>query len=384
MFPATLAWQMSVTASGYAALVLGGNATAIGLVSSAQGIPLLTLSLIGGVVADRYPRRSVLLATQALFLLSSAAVAVLSFNGLLQVWHLVALGLAQGLGFAFQVPARQAYIAELVGPRYVRNAVALNDAGMNFSRVAGPAVAGTLLAIPAVGVGGVFGIMTALYGGVLASLLRLPSRPPPGGGARSKGGLEDLLEGLRYIRASPPLLTLLGIAVITIFFGLPYQQLMPLFAERVFEVGPVGLGMLSAANGVGALLGAVMVAALSQMRRPALLQAGLGVLFGLGLAGFAQAPSLPLGMAVLLVVGFSSAGFNALNNTLVMGNTEPRLYGRVMSVYLVTFALMPLGALPMAFFADQVGARTAITLAGLIVLLVSGFSGLLKPFRRLR
>lgn len=384
MLPSTIGWQMSVVATGYAALTLSGSATAIGLVTGATGLPVLLLSLVGGVVADRLPRRIVLLCTQSVLGLGAAALAVLSLLGLLEVWHLVALGLVQGAAFSFNMPARQAYIAELVGPGLLRNAVALNNAGMNLSRIAGPALAGGLLAMPAIGIGGVFVVMTAMYGIVLASLFRLPRGAPRPPGLVA-GGLEQLVEGLRYVRASPVLLALMGLALSTIFFGLPYQSLMPLFSERVFGVGPVGLGILVSANGAGALVGSLGVAALSGFPRPAALQLGLGVGFGLALACFALAPVFPLAVAIVFVVGLTSAAYTSLNNTMIMGHTDPRLYGRVMSVYQLTFAMMPFGALPIAWLADQVGGRVAVAGSGLVVAaIVAGVAALYTPYRHIR
>ncbi|MBI4493864.1 MAG: MFS transporter [Chloroflexi bacterium] len=388
MLPATLAWQMSVVTTGYAALTLSGSATAIGLVSSAMGLPLVLLALVGGVVADRISRRAVLLATQGTLGLAAAALAALALGGVLQVWHLAALGLVQGAALSFNMPARQAFIAELVGRRLLRNAIAVNNAGMNFGRIAGPALAGGLIAVPAIGIRGVFVLMAAMYAGVLASLLRLPAglyRPGEAQPGRAAGGREQLVEGLKYIRSSPALVALLGLAFITLFFGMPYLQLMPVFSERVFNVGAAGLGVLMAASGVGALAGSIMVATLASFSRPAMLQLWLGVSFGLTLVGFALAPSFPLAVVLLPLVGFSSAAYSALNNTLVMGNTEPRLYGRVMSVYLLTFAVMPFGALPMAWLADQLGGRATLAGAGLVVAaVVAGTALLYPPYRRIR
>jgi MFS family permease len=367
MLPGTLAWQMSVVATGYAALTISGSATTLGLVSGAVGLPMLMLSLVGGVVADRLPRRTVLLISQGILCVSAAILAVLMAAGLLQVWHLIALGVAQGTAFSFNMPARQAYIAELVGPAVLRSAVALNNAGVNFCRIAGPALGGVLLAIPAVGIGGVFAVMTAMYLAVIATLVTLPkagagaAQPPRG------SGWEQLVEGLAYLRASPVLLALLGLALVTVCFGMPYQQLMPVFSEHVFMVGAAGLGVLMAASGVGSLAGSLSIAALAGVRQPALLQLALGIGFGLALVGFALAPIYPAAVVMLVVVGFMSSAYTTINSTLIMSNTEPRLYGRVMSVYLLTFAAMPLAAVPMAWLADQVGGPATIAAAGLVV-----------------
>ena len=385
--PATLAWQMSVVATGYAALTISGSATVLGLVSGAVGLPMLLFSLVGGVVADRLPRRMVLLMTQSLLGLSALILASLVAGGWLQVWHLVALGLVQGVAFSFNMPARQAYMAELVSPHLLRNAVGLNNAGVNFCRIAGPALGGGLLSLPFVGIGGVFAVMTAMYLVVIATLLSLPhatgrpSRPAEPGSS----GLEQLLEGLRYLRGSSTLLSLLGLAFLTVFFGMPYQQLMPVFSERVFMVGAAGLGVLMAATGIGSLAGSLTVAALGGIRQPARLQLFLGVGFGLSLVAFALAPVYWLAVALLTLVGFTSSSYTTLNSTLIMSNTEPRLYGRVMSVYLLTFAMTPIAALPLAWMAEHVGGRPTVVSAGLVVALAVLAVAIFYPaYRRIR
>jgi MFS family permease len=388
MFPAMLAWQMIAIANGYVAYLVSGSALALGVVSVATGLPVALFSLAGGVVADRLSRRAVLVATQLAFAASAAILAVLILVGRLEVWHLAAMGFVQGTTVAFNMPARQAYIAELVGPRLLRNATALNSAGMNFSRITGPPLAGGLLALPAVGPGGVFVLIAVLYGVVAVALLRLPATGPANGEearSRRSGGWAEMQEGLAYLWASPVLRALLGMAAVPLIFGLTYQPLMPLFAEEVFAVGASGLGALMAAVGVGALGGSVLVATVSGHSRPALLQLGLGVGFGVALIAFAAAPTFPVAVGLLVVVGFMSAAYIALNTSLLISHTDARLYGRVMSVYLLTFAFMPVAALPASWLADLVGGRAAVALGGaLVAISIAGIGILYPPIRRIR
>src|SRR6266852_27521 len=180
MLPATLAVMMNQVASPYTAFRLSDSAAILGVVSLAQGLPMLLLGLVGGVAADRLPRRLVLIGSQATLGLAAAALAVLGITGNLQVWHAVASSFVQGAAFAFNMPARQAYIAELVARPQLANAAALNNAGQNFCRVAGPALAGMLMAIPAIGIGGAFLAMAGMYVLALAALFRLPGVRPPG------------------------------------------------------------------------------------------------------------------------------------------------------------------------------------------------------------
>ncbi len=381
--PSTLAVQMAAVAIGYAAFLLSGSATALGGVSLATGLPMLSFALVGGVVADRAPRRLVLIGTQSTLGLSAAAIAALALTGHLAIWHLYVLGVAQGTAFAFNMPARQAFIAELVGPELLRSAVSLNNATMNFARIAGPSLAGGLLAVPAIGVGGVFATIALMYGAVLLTLFRLP----PGRGSKAaagRGNWQQLTAGLNHIRTSPALLTLLTLGFVPMFFGMPYQTLLPLFAERVHGVGALGLGLMNAAVGAGALAGSLVIAAYAGGRALGRLQMMLGIAFGVGLIGFGVAPSFPIAVAALVLVGFAFAGYAAVNQTLVMEHTAADFHGRVISVYLMSFGLLPLATFPEAWGADHIGGPAMIILAGSVVVAAVGLTALLVPsYRRL-
>jgi MFS family permease len=367
--PATLAVMMNQVASPYAAFTLSDSAAILGIVSLAQGLPMLALSLVGGVAADRLQRRFVLIGSQSTLGLAAAALAVLGLTGHLEVWHVVASAFVQGAAFAFNMPARQAYIAELVARPQLANAAALNNAGQNFCRVAGPALAGMLMAIPWIGIGGAFLAMAAMYVVALGVLFRLPGTRLPGAAVTRRGASSaaHLLEGLRYVRSNPPIMALIAINLIVVVFGQPYQTLMPVVSERVFAAGAEGLGLLLAASGAGALTGAVIVASMSRLRKPAMIQVGLAIALGLALVGFSMTRSFPVALGLLVIVGFLFSSFSALNNTLLMANTEPRLTGRVMSIYLLTWGAMPVGSLPLAWLAERAGAPLALMVSGGLV-----------------
>lgn len=373
--PSTLAVQMSMVAVGFSAFALSGSATVLGGVSVATGLSMLMFALVGGVVADRASRRLVLMGTQSVLGLGAAAIAVLAGAGHLAVWHLYLLGFSQGIAFSFNMPARQALMADLVGPRYLRSAVSLLNATLNFSRIAGPSLAGWLLSVPFVGVVGTFSVMVAMYLAVLVALFRLGE--PPLRASSGRGGWAEMIDGFDHIRGSRPLLILLVLGFVPLFFGLPFQSLLPLFAERVHDVGPGGLGLMNAAVGLGALVGSLGVAAVS--RRTDEIQAALGVGFGLGVVGFGLAPSFPLALASLAIAGAASAGYAALNQTMVMVHTAPQFHGRVMSIYMLSFGLMPLATLPEAWLADQLGGPVAMIAAGALVVLSVAIATALAP-----
>jgi MFS family permease len=387
LLPATMAFQMGMVVRPYVAYALTGEASALGLVSLASGLPMLLLCLVGGVAADRLSRRTVLMWTQIIFLISSVIPAALLFTGHLNLWWLLVASFLQGTAMPFNMPARQAYIADVAGRAQLANAVALNNAGANFGRLVGPAVAGVILAVPVIGIGLAFSVMALMFAAALATLVRLP-----GGAAQTSdraaarpGGLEQLKEGLAYTKSSPTLVALLAMGAVMAIFGQQYQIFMTLFSERVFQVGASGLGLLMAMSGLGSLMGAIMVATATRFRRPAALQAWLGVAFAASLISFGLAPSFFVALLMLTVVGFSSAAFMGLNSTLIMSNAPPRLYGRIMSIYMLTFAAQPLGALPLAWVADAAGAPASMVLAGTAVLAaVAGIGLFYGPYRRIR
>jgi predicted MFS family arabinose efflux permease len=279
------------------------------------------------------------------------------------------------------MPSRQAFIAQLVSRERLMNAVALNNAGMNFSRVIGPTLAGSLIALPNVGAGDVYLLMAGMYAFVVVSLLRIPQDGAPVG-ARRPPPLRALGDGLSYIRTNPVVFTLLLLAFVPVLLGMPYQQLMPVFAEDVFGVGPSGLGLLLTVNGIGALIGSLTIASLTAFRRRGLLQMALGITFGLTVAIFAFGQSFELGLAMLFLVGMASSGFQSLNSTLVMSNTDPTYTGRVMSVYMLTFSAMPLGVVPFGALADRYGAPVTIGIGGLLLAAVIAAVGVLHPSYR--
>ncbi|MCC7371116.1 MAG: MFS transporter [Chloroflexi bacterium] len=368
-FPSTMTWSLCAVATGYAALTISGSATVLGIVTGLSGLPMLVLAPIGGVVADRFPRKNVIIVAQCILAAGALALAILSLLGIMEVWHLAALGLLQGVAFSFNMPARQSLLMEVVGPKLTRSAAALNTAAPNFSRVVGPSVAGIMLATPGIGVSGVFVTMCIMYAIVFVSLLRLPpSAKPPAAGSGMRAVWDSLLEGFRYILSSAVHRGLLGTAFVLLILGAPVLQIMPVFSEHVFNVGATGLGMLLSANGIGALIGSVGVAAVTGFRRLGLIQVGFGFAFALSIVGFSLAPSLSMAVVMIGLFGAAQSCYMSLNSTMLMGNTEPRMYGRVLSVYLMTFAVTPIAAMPLAWLTDVINPQTATLGAGLAVL----------------
>ena len=381
MLPSTFAMQMGMVTNGYLAYDITGSAAAVGFVTLGFGIPMLFLSLVGGVVADRLSKRQILMSTQAVVGLAALILSVLVLTDLIRIWHMTLVAFMMGTAFAFNMPARQAFVAELVGEKRLTNAVALNNTGMNMARVVGPAIAGALIGITFIGIGGVYLIMTAMYAIVVFTISRLPDKGVQPGASEQRG-LDSLVDGLRYIRNNSVLTALMLLAFAPTLLGMSYQALMPVFAEDVFNVGPSGLGLLMTVNGIGALAGSLAVATFSGYRRRGLLQVALGVVFGLSIAAFAFSQSLPIAVPALVIIGGASAAYMALNMSLVMGYAEPKYHGRVMSINMVTFSLMPLSVVPTGFLVDVFGAPTVIGISGLLLASIVLTYGMLHPSYR--
>jgi MFS family permease len=381
MLPGTLAMQMGMVTNGYLAFDITGSAAAVGYVTLGFGIPMLFLSLIGGVVADRFSKRQILLATQTTVGLAAAILATLVLTDVISIWQMTLVALMMGTAFAFNMPARQAFVAELVGRKHLTNAIALNNTGMNMSRVVGPALAGVLIGIPFIGIGGVYVLMVLMYAFVVYSLIRLPDRGSAEG-SRNRSGLNALVDGLKYIRGNSVLMALMILAFAPVMFGMSYQALMPVFAEEVFEVGATGLGLLMMVNGIGALVGSLGIATMGDFQRRGLVQIGLGITFGASLAAFAFSQNLVIAIPALFVIGGASAAYMALNMSLVMDYADRSYHGRVMSINMLTFALMPLSVVPTGILVDMYSAPVVLGISGLILLSVVAVYGALHPSYR--
>jgi MFS family permease len=367
LLPGTLAMQMNFFANGYLAFEITGTAASIGLISLGFGIPMLFFSLPAGVVADRYSKRLILLVTQGITIATALIMVFLIVTGTVTVWQMAIISFFQGTAFSFQVPARQSFITELVATKNLFNAIALNSAGFNACRVLGPPLAGWLIGLAWINVGGAYLLMAVLYVLVIPGLLKIPDRVRRE--EKAPRGWESFVQGISYIWGHPVLLALLGLSLAPIILGMPFQALMPVFAKKIFAVGPTGLGVLMMANGLGAIVGSVAIASRRGLKRPGLVQLALGGIFGITLAIFSFSHSFHLALPMLFLVGVASSSYLALNSTLIMGRSDQRYHGRVMSVYMLTFSAMPLGNMIMGLFTDAFGVQATVGVGGLLLAL---------------
>jgi MFS family permease len=358
----TAAMQMNMVAQSWLAYDLSGSATVLGLVAGARAIPMAVFSLVGGAVADRVKKRNLLMFTQSGLTIMSFVVAVLVHTRIIQVWHLVIVGAVQGTLFAFNMPTRQAYIPELVGARLLPNAIAMQSTGMDINRIAAPAVAGLLIAAsPRLA----FYAASFLYLGAVLSIARLPAGSPAVTGKGS--ALEDLSAGVSYVWNNRYLRTLMLMAFVATFLGMPFMQLLPVFQAGVFLVGPSELGVMYMTVGVGSLLSSLTVAVMASNPRSGLIQVVAGVGFGLGLVGLALSPGFLVALFPLFLVGVFSQAYMIINQILLMTNVDPELFGRVSSIRAVTWSLNPASLLVLGVFVDRFGVSPVVAVQGVLL-----------------
>ena len=381
MLASFIAVHLQLVARNWLVYEMTGSALALGIVIAAWGLPILLLSLYGGAIADRVKKRDLLIVTQVANGVITLIIAILIATESIDLWHLIAAATLTGIIFAFHVPARLAIIPELVQKREVLNAIALNSTGMNLSRFIGFAIGGALLG--AIGVAGVYYLVVLCFFVSAALLFMLPVVEKVRERAVTSIRV-DLVEGLRYLHHSPIIRSLLAMAFVSIAFGLPYMNLMPVFAVDIFNVGEVGLGLLLGMAGLGSLIGSLVIASLGDFRRKGLLLVGLAFGFGASVTFFGFSGYYPLSLVLLVAVGLLGTGYLAINNTLIQSNVPHEMLGRVMSIYVMTFAMMPLGTLPLGAVSEAVGAPLAIGAGGIIVVLFTLVMAVFQPrLRRL-
>lgn len=354
-------WMQSV-AQSWLVYRLTGSAVLLGLVGFAGQIPVFLLAPAGGAVADRRGRHRILVTTQILSMLLASVLAALTLTGSVEVWHVFVLAALSGVVNAFDIPARQAFAVDLVGKEDLMNAIALNSSMFNGARIVGPAVAGVLVA--SVGEGWCFFANAVSYVAVVAGLMMMRVAPRVNAAAAGSA-LANIAEGFGYVARTGPVRALLLLLGLVSLMGMPYAVLMPIFADQILHGGARGLGILMGASGVGALAGALVLAARQGIRGLGRWVAYSSAGFGVSLIVFSQSRSFWLSAALLVPVGFSMMLQMASSNTLVQSMVPDRLRGRVMAVYSMMFmGMAPVGALLAGALANRVGAPETIVIGG--------------------
>ena len=383
MFVSLIGTWIQSTAQSWLTFELTQSAFLLGVVGFLSSIPVFLLSLFGGVLADRVNKRNILIATQVAFMFLAFLLAALTQMKLITPLQIMGIALLNGIVMAFDAPSRQAVVVELVGKEHVFNAIALNSVSFNSSRIIGPALAGVLVAT--IGMSGCFYLNGISFLAVIFALFlikvhnnaRIDKNKPP---------LKDLKEGLIFIKNNRLILVLISMVGIVSLFGIAYVILMPIFANDILRAGVKGLGLLMSASGFGALIGALILARLGDFKFKGKLLIYSTLIFSVSLVLFSLSKDLFFSLFTLILVGASSVTAVSLINTILQAIVPDEFRGRVMSVFMLTFAgFMPFGNLIAGVLSEPFGVSFVVMASGIICTIFFIIIGLAYPqIRNLR
>jgi len=350
---------------------LTGSSLLLGTVAFAGQIPVFLLAPIGGMVADRWNRQRVVIATQAISMVLAGILAALTLTRRVTVWEVVVLASLMGAVNAFDIPARQAFLVDMVGREDLMNAIALNSSMFNGARVIGPAIAGILVA--SIGEGWCFAANSISYIAVIVGLLLMHVKRTPVE-VRRVSPFEHIVEGFRFVWNTAPIRALLLLLGLVSLVAMPYSVLMPIFAAKILHGNARTLGVLMGATGVGALGGALMLASRSGVKGLGRWVAIACASFGVALILFSLSRRYYLSVALLVPVGFAMMVQMASSNTLIQAMVPDRLRGRAMAVYSMMFmGMAPMGSLLSGWSADHIGAQWTIAIGGVVAIIGAAF-----------
>lgn len=384
------AMNSQMVAKGVLTYELTGSFAALGTLALANAIPGLALSLHGGVIADRLPKKRIQQVGNTLNALNTSSIVILLLAGVMRWEYMIVNAAVQGVIQALMMPARQSMLPDIVYPRRVMNAVALNNAGMNLSRLMVPAGIGMLMEVT--DYYWAFIAITGFYVFSTVTLFRVPSRPieiPPEerteaqarayaanghGGVPARGktgaGFGDLIDGGRYILRDHTIRTILVVNFLMVLFSMPYMQMLPGFVKEVLKGGPGLLGLLTSLTGVGSLAAALVIASLPSRRRGLIFIIGSLVL-GIALVAFSWSTSVAITLPVMLLIGVGQAVRMALSNVLVQAYTEDQFRGRVMSIYMMEMSLVQVGVFGVGIASEIIGVQWALGLCSAMLVVLS-------------
>ncbi len=365
--------QMSTTlgqwsdqfARGWLVYELTGSAAQLAFVSAVRSLPLLFVSLFAGVLADRMNRKHLLMASQSINVVLHLAIALLILSGTIELWHIYLTAVLAGVGMAMQQPARQSMIPSLVPQEDLQNAVVLNAGTLNIGQAVGPAVAGFVIAA--------FGMSTVYFmqAGILIAAIGFTFKmtDPPEHRTQTvkrESMLESLRGGFAYVKTNEVVFLLLMLALVPMFFGNPYQSLIPIFAADILHVGETKAGLLVGMTGVGSVASLLLMASLPAFKSRGRTLIVACALYGVSIAVFASVRMFLLSAVVLFVAGFLRSSYRSINHTALLSETAAEYRGRVNSMYLMDRGLVPLGTLLLGLMTAILGVPTAVFIMGVI------------------
>jgi len=369
-------WIQNI-ATGWLVLQLSNSPFIVGLNSTLMWLPAWFTALPGGVLADRYNKRSLMIITQSLLALFALALAALTWTRVITIQHMLVISCLSGFVVTINAPVVQSLVPELVGRKDVLNAIALNSTMFNTARIVGPSIAGVLLTT--VGAAACFGINSVSFLALIIPLffIRLSA---PAGPAHGQSVWERIRDGLKLVGRHPDIRVLIVMIAVFSSFGIIYLPLMPVFARDVFAAGPKGYGMLMTAIGIGAVVGGLTMASVSRTRHKGRILVFGTLCLALLIIGFSFVRDLRLGIVMLGLIGFCQTTVASLSNTLIQTLAPDHIRGRVMSVFTLAFnGMFPLGSFAGGAIAQKAGAPAATLVGGCVVLVSLVVISLLRP-----
>ncbi len=372
--------QMQFVLRGILAWDLTEREGALGLVYFFFGLSMLIATPFGGVVADRFPRRSTLLVTQGMIFVGAALMGLAVITDAIQFWMVLVAGVIQGVAFGFYGPARVAFASDLVGRENLGNAITLSLFSMSFTRVFAPSLAGALAGVAFFGIGGAYLISAAFSFCSLVAIWRLPSIPISNPSTRKP--VADIVEGLRYVRSKPSLRRLVFASIAIIMFGFNYVAFIPALVKDVFgfsdDGGNTWIGLLSMASAIGAVAISIPLASRADSDRAKWIMAVSGFAFGGAVIALAATPNIAVAFAVIIVIGAATTAYQSLSNTLALQMSEDAYQGRVQSIMQLSFAGFGMMAFPLGALAEVITLRWTMVVMGGVAVAASAIYWLLE------
>ncbi|GAC1302638.1 MAG: MFS transporter [Vulcanimicrobiaceae bacterium] len=373
---------MQVTALGYLVVKIAGSAALaslnVGILGASSAVPVVLLSPIAGVVADRYPRRTVLFVTNVIQIVTALVLAVLISLGHIALWEIFTIAGIRAATQAFDAPARQSWVPLLVPRANIGNAIGLNSVAFNAPSVLGPPIAGIL--ILSVGIAASFYINAVLTFAVVGALVFM--KPSPPSSTVREGVLTSMLSGVRFLLRHPVLHSVVAMLVVSCLLVRPYSQLMPAYAEHVVRVDARGLGILLAATGAGAILGSLVTAFVSERRRSVVWFAS-ALLMAAGTIVLGLVHNFTIAVVVLVVVGLAVLSFAGSSNVMLQSLSPDDMRGRAISVFsMIILGLVPAGSLLLGALATLVGLEASLVTGGVVAIVATIALWLTNPALR--
>ena len=383
--------NMQMLARGWFVYTLTSSPLDLAWTMMSFTVPQILLSLWGGVVADRLPKRTILVGSQMLNAGATLVLAIIILAGRAEFWDFIWFGVFNGAVLALSIPARNAYLADLVEERHLITAMALNTSGMNLARILAPMFAGLLIALlaagdtsSAFGVGVVYLVIVALYFVAAAATLLITNVGAPHPREDASRHLDDVIEGLRYVLHTPPVFALLMLSIVPFLFGMTLHTLIPAFNKDILGGGPADLGFLTSAMGIGAIVGSLLLAAAGDFRHKGRWVIGTCFAWATATVAFGFSTGFVAAACAVAAYGWLSSVNMSLNRGLIQTVVEARMRGRVLSIDMMSHGLMPLGILPIGLVAEYTDVATAMVVSGFVfAAAVGGLLAVSPSVRRL-